>query len=380
MQNKSLNANSNGHMYTPMSQIDKIVERSIASGGYPGAVILASHQNEIIYQGVFGNLRVKPDVAAMQFDTIFDLASLTKVIVTTTAIMQLAEKGKLTINDLAHSYWPEFSGHNKENITIKELLTHTAGFPAIVPRSHLSNKEEVLRWVERSELVFTPNTHFIYSDIGFLTLGYIVERITNQSLDHYAQEYIFGPLGMHDTKFLPPIELLDRIAPTECINGHLRWGTVHNPTATAMGGVSGLAGLFSTIHDLGIFLDCLLAGGRVPDKQATQSSYQYILLPSSVKEMTTVQSPATIPEKRGLGWDINSIPHGGGRGKLFSPYAFGHTGFTGTSMWVDPITNSWLIILTSRLHPVYDPNAKQIYEDRSAIADIIAGNVERVVK
>lgn len=375
MNNKSFNSNPDDHLPPSLSQIDKIVHRSIMSGGYPGAVVLASHKGKIIYQGIFGNRRIEPDIAAMQFDTIFDLASLTKVVVTTTAIMQLVEQDRITLNASLHSYWPEFSGHGKEDITIKELLTHTAGFPAIVPRSRLSNKEDILKWVAQSELSFIPNTHFLYSDIGFLTLGYLVERITGQSLDYYAKEYIFSPLGMYDTQFLPPSTLLDRIAPTEIINGHLRWGTVHDPTATAMGGVSGLAGLFSTIRDLGVFLDCILASGRVPDQYADQGSSRHILLPSSVQEMTTVQTPSIIPEKRGLGWDIHSMPYDGGRGKLLSPYAFGHTGFTGTSMWVDPVTTSWVIILTSRIHPVYHPNDKHIFEDRSAIADIVAGNV-----
>ncbi|WP_419241350.1 serine hydrolase domain-containing protein [Cardinium endosymbiont of Nabis limbatus] len=380
MQHKSFHSNSSDYIHPPLNQIDKIVSRSIASGSYPGAVIWASHQGKIIYQGIFGNRRVEPDVAGMQFDTIFDLASLTKVVVTTTAIMQLVEQEKITLHAPLHSYWPAFSGHGKENITIKELLTHTAGFPAIVPKSKLSNKENILKWVAQSELSFIPNTHFLYSDIGLLALGYLVERITGQSLDHYAQAYIFGPLGMYDTQFLPPATLRDRIAPTEMINGHLRRGTVHDPTATAMGGVSGLAGLFSTARDLGVFLDCILAGGRIPDQYADQASPRHILLPSSVQQMTTVQTPAIIPEKRGLGWDIHSMPYDGGRGKLFSPYAFGHTGFTGTSMWVDPVTTSWVIILTSRVHPVYHPNDTQLFKDRSAIADIIAGNIGNIVK
>lgn len=363
IKDKSPNLNLVYYLSQTMNQIEKIVQSSIESRGYPGAVVLASHQKQIIYKGIFGNCRVEPDVATMQFDTIFDLASLTKVIVTTTAIMQLVEKRKLVLSVPINNYWPEFSGHGKEKITIKDLLTHISGFPAEVPVSNLSSKKEILKWVEQSQLSFEPGTRFLYSDIGFLVLGYLVELVANQSLDCYAQEYIFGPLDMRDTCFLPYSTLLDRIAPTERINGCLRWGTVHDPTAHAMGGVSGLAGLFSTISDLAVFLDCLLEGGG------------NILLPSSVEQMRTVQTPSTISEKRGLGWDIHSMPYNGGRGKLFSLDAFGHTGFTGTSMWVDPVTKCWVIILTSRLHPIYNPNAKQIFEDRSAIADIIASNL-----
>lgn len=351
---------------TPLNQIDTVVEHAISKEVYPGAVVWASHKGVPIYQKAFGNRRIDPDIAPMCLDTIFDVASLTKVVVTTTAIMQLIEQGKIRLDQRLSTLWPEFTGHGKEAITIQDLLTHTAGFQPCPPRT-LKNKAEVLQWIAQSELNDQPGSHFIYDDISFAALGYLIERITRQPLNEYAQKCIFDPLEMKESMFLPSTSLLDRIAPTERINGVLHWGMVHDPTTAAMGGVAGVAGLFSTACDLGIFLDCILEEGRIPGKQ------QNLLYPHTIQQMTKVQTPSTIPEKRGLGWDICSMPFGGGRSELFSPNAFGHTGFTGTSMWADPETKSWVILLANRVHPIYKPDDKQIFKDRVAIADVVAG-------
>lgn len=354
------------------------VENSIAEGYYPGAVILAAHNGQIIYRGVFGNRRILPTIAPMRFDTIFDLASLTKPIVTTTAVMQLVEQGKLSLDAPVAQYWPAFASHGKSGITIRELLTHTSGIsdPTLpsrlslllpvsqyIPAISVYGKAALLRYIAQFKPPYPPNTSFIYSDFNFIVLGYLVERISGEPLDQYAQQHIFNPLGMKDSYFLPPSLLQDRIAPTQTINGKLRWGEVHDDKAYLMGGVAGMAGLFSDANDIGIFAQTLLQHGRI-----SAGAPDYLLSPATVTQMTMPQTPAYIKQTRGLGWDIDS--KFSARGSVFSTHSFGHTGWTGTSIWIDPASQTWLIILTSRTHPSpASPN--KLLQDRKAIADMV---------
>lgn len=358
----------------PLQNIAPLVENAIATGYYPGAVILAAHKGQIIYRGVFGNRRIVPDVAPMRFDTIFDVASLTKVVATTTAVMQLVEQKKLNLNDPVARYWPAFAAQGKSKVTVRELLTHTSGLQEDIPSPELKEilhtdggpikpwqgKNAALAEIAQIKLIHAPGTAFTYSDLNFIVLSYLVELRSGEPFAQYTQRHIFQPLGMRATGFLPAASLRDRIAPTEIVAGKLRWGEVHDPTVHLMDGVSGMAGLFSDAEDLGIFAQTLLNGGAD------------ILRPGTIKTMSKRQTPRKVPVSYGLGWDKSSehTPCGA----LCSTAAYGHTGFTGTSLLIDPKTQTWLIILTSRTHPLPAENNRLIL-DRRAIADRVAASV-----
>lgn len=387
-----------------LGYIAPLVERAIARGAFPGAVILAAHRGQIIYQGVFGSRRILPNVAPMRYNTIFDLASLTKVIATTPAVMQLLEEGRLRLDAPVARYWPAFARHGKGALTIRELMTHFSGLPPDIPSPVLLEllhlppthfpgwpKHQKVnqpwhglaaakRLIEQARLIHPPGKKFVYSDINFIVMGYLVQRLTGEPLNVYDQKHLFGPLGMRDTMFQPPAALRDRIAPTQVINGSLRWGTVHDPTAAAMGGVSGMAGLFSDAHDLGLYAQMLLNGGvlNVRRQRGGQADYRRtrILGPLTVLKMTTPQSPAGNPDLRGLGWDVDSSFTN--RGELFPYGSYGHTGWTGTSIWIDPYTQSYLIILTSRCHPQPLPGSDPLIRLRLRIANIVAASLDEV--
>jgi CubicO group peptidase (beta-lactamase class C family) len=301
-----------------LRHIAPIVQSSIDNGEYPGAVVLAGHRGHIIYRGVFGNRRVEPSVAPMKFNTVFDVASLTKVLVTTPAIMQLVEEGELELDAPVALYWPAFAQNGKSNITVRELLTHSSGLPPDLPDPgpYVIGEAETLHQVEHIRPNHAPGTNFTYSDINFIALGHLVEIISGESLKHYAEQHIFSPLGLKDTRYLPGSALRDRIAPTQFIRGQLRWGQVNDPTTYAMAGVSGAAGLFSNASDIGTYAQCLLNGGRVSSKKGGK---RYLLGPLSVLKMVSVQTPMSFSQIRGLGWDIDS-PYSN-RGVLF-PRAF----------------------------------------------------------
>jgi len=328
-----------------LKNIAPIVEKSIYAGNYPGAVVLVSHRGKIIYRGVFGNRRILPSIAPMQFDTIFDIASLTKVVATTPAIMQLIEQNKLELDAPVAKYWPAFGIKDKNNITVRELLTHTSGLQADLDVA--ANDKHVLEKITKIKLLHSPGEKFIYSDINFIVLAHLVEIITHQSFDHYVQTHIFDILNMQHTRFLPPTKWRNQIAPTEIIEKKLYWGKVLDPMAQSLGGVAGNAGVFSTANDLGIYAQCLLNGGKYQKNEATKPVY--LLGPLTILKMITPQTPANIKEVRGLGWDIDS-PYEN-RGVLLPAQSFGHSGYTGTSLWIDPTTETWIIILTSRTHP-----------------------------
>jgi len=353
-----------------LKNIAPLVQKSIADGKYPGAVVLVSHRGQIIYRGVFGSRRILPNPAPMTFNTIFDLASLTKVVATTPAVMQLVEEGKLELDTPIKKYWPAFSAQGKEAITVRELLTHTSGLPADIA-SPAYGEAKVLQQIVQLKLQHPAGTHYEYSDLNFIVLAYLVERISNEPFAVYTQKHVFNVLGMSDTSFLPKRALRARIAPTEIIDHQLRWGVVQDPMAYAMGGVSGNAGLFSTARDLGIYAQCLLNSGRVSSTNSIQKP-GYLLGPLTVLKMTTSQTSEPLIGERALGWDMDSTYSN--RGLLFPIRSYGHTGWTGTSIWIDPVTQTWIIILTSRTHPMTAP-INQIAEDRRTIATIIAASI-----
>ena len=367
-----------------LNNIAPLVEKSIAEGAYPGAVILASHHGHIIYRGVFGNSRIQPDIAPMHYDTIFDIASLTKVLVTAPAVMQLVEKGKLELDAPVAKYWPAFGANGKSEITIRDLLTHTSRLVADItdPKHPTSNpswhgEASALAQIAQLKLSNVPEHTFVYSDVNFIVLGYLVEIVSGQPLNKYAEDHIFKPLNMTSTFYLPDESLRNRIAPTEIIEKQLRWGQAHDASAYAMDGVAGDAGVFSDAGDLGIYAQCMLNDGRLPhvadDTKKKKSGY--LLGPLTILKMTTPQSPLNSADIRGLGWDIDSIYSS--RGELFPIRSYGHTGWTGTSIWIDPVTQTYLIILTSRTHPT-SPTNNALIHDRRVIADIVAASLTDV--
>jgi CubicO group peptidase (beta-lactamase class C family) len=283
---------------------------------------------------------MEPREELMSEDTIFDAASLTKVIATTTAVMQLIEQGKLELDAPASRWLPEFVGKGKEAITVRHLLTHTSGLRAGLPPSPAwAGADAARRLVWAQSLPDAPGTVHRYSDINFIVLGWLVEAASGRPLNEYCRAHIFEPLQMRDTAFLPPPEVTVRIAPTTL--GTPR-GVVHDPTARRMGGVAGSAGLFTTAPDLARFCRMMLASGELDGAR--------ILKHETVQLMTSVQIPPGIIVRRRLGWDIDS-PYAGPRGAHFPIGSYGHTGWTGGSLWIDPFSQTFLILLSNRNHP-----------------------------
>lgn len=344
--------------------IAPIVEAAVKAGKIPGAVVLIGHDGRVVYREAFGQSSLVPERRPMTVGTIFDLASMTKVVATTTAVMQLVEQGKIVLTAPVSDYWPDFKQNGKGLVTIRELMTHYSGLP---PDLNLqpawTGYDTAMRMIVATKLIAPPGTRFIYSDINFETLGEIVRRVSGETLDVYCAEHIFAPLGMHDTTFTPSASLRPRIAPTQYVHGNqgpVLWGVVHDPTSRYMGGVAGHAGLFSTADDLSIFAQMLLNGGTYKGVR--------ILSPLSIEKMTEPQTPPNVMVLRGLGWDIDS-PFASNRGELFDVGSYGHTGFTGTSIWIDPVTKTYVIVLTNRVHP---DGKGEVIAVRTAIATLVA--------
>ena len=329
-----------------LAPIAGIVEEAIRADRIPGAVVVIGNLGKVVYCRAFGHRAIEPEKLPMTVDTIFDVSSLTKVIATTTALMQLMEKGKLGIEDPVAKYWPEFKVNGKKEITVRELLTHYSGLrPDLDLKPKWSGYNTALRMIVAEKPISPPGTRFVYSDINFAILGELVHRLSGRPLDMYCAEHVFKPLGMKDTGFKPSPALHGRIAPTRYRrgkSGKILWGEVHDPTAYNMGGVAGHAGLFSTAADLSVFAQTLLDGGRHKGVR--------ILSQLTVEKMTTPQSPPNKMVLRGLGWDIDS-PFASNRGGLFPVGSYGHTGFTGVSIWIDPVSETYIILLTNRVHP-----------------------------
>ena len=322
---------------TGFAALDAIVKNAMTAGNIPGAVLVVGHNGTIAYRKAYGNRTVGQNAEPMTVDTIFDLASLTKVIATTTCIMRLEQLGQIKLNDPVAKYIPDFAQSGKDDITIRMLLTHYSGLPADLDlKTPWNGLQEGYTRANAAKLVNPPGSTFLYSDVGFVVLGELVQKVSGMPLDQYAQQYVFGPLGMTATHFNPPMSAASHTAPTQRDEhtGQTLRGSVHDPTARQMGGVAGDAGIFSTADDVAKFAECILNGGAP------------ILSPLIVEKMTTPQQPANMPNVRGLGWDIDS-PFSSTRGELLPVGSFGHTGFTGTSLWIDPTTNTYIILLTN---------------------------------
>ena len=322
-----------------LAVLDPIINDAIAQQQIPGAVVVIGHDGQVVYRKAYGSRAIEPRREAMTLDTVFDCASLTKVMATTMAVMQLWEQGKFRMNDPVAKYLPEFAQNEKQDITIRQLLVHYAGLaPDIDLTKPWEGKEAAYRMSFEEVPERAPGSAFVYSDTNFIVLGALVERLSGESLDQYAAKHVFGPLGMKETRFLPPSSWESRIAPTEeDENHHLLRGVVHDPRARRMGGVAGHAGVFSTADDLAIFAQALLDGGRG------------VLTSATVAKMTAPQQPVNATALRGFGWDIDS-PLSTNRGELLPVGGYGHTGFTGTSLWIDPATNTYIVLMTNAVH------------------------------
>jgi uncharacterized protein YbbC (DUF1343 family)/CubicO group peptidase (beta-lactamase class C family) len=343
-----------------------VIEQAIREGNIPGAVLVVGHDGRVIYRKAYGSRALEPRREAMTINTVFDVASLTKVIATTTAVMQLVEQGKVRLNDPVAKYLPEFAQNGKEDITVRQLLTHYSGLgPDLDLKTPWEGKETAYRMAFAETLQDPPGSKFTYSDINFIVLGALVERVSGATLDEYATRHIFVPLKMLRTRFVPPTAKragwIESIAPTQYDeNEHMLRGVVHDPTVRRMGGVAGQAGLFSTGDDLARFAQALLDGGGG------------ILSALSVEKMTTPEQPPSAAVLRGFGWDIDS-PFSSNRGDLLPVGSYGHTGFTGTSMWIDPVTQSFIILLTNAVHPRGQSNAIAL---RSKVATAVAASLQ----
>ena len=358
-----------------LARIDELVRDAIAARATPGAVVVVGRGDQTLYEKAFGSRATVPADEPMTLDTVFDLASLTKVVATTTAVMTLVEEGRLRLNDTVASHLPGFERYGKGGIQIRHLLTHVSGLRPDVDLHPWTGYDAAIELAKDEVATAAPGETFVYSDINFFLLGDIVSRIAGQSLDAYLKARVFGPLGMTETGFLPPKALLPRIAPTERCADQDAWpckrpdaaplrGVVHDPTARRMGGIAGHAGLFGTARDLKLFARMLLGKGRLGNTR--------VLSAASVEAMTSKQTPAAMAANRGFGWDIDT-QFSSNRGDLFPVgTTYGHTGFTGTSLWNDPTSNSYVIFLSSRLHP---DGTGDVTPLRSRIATVAAAAI-----
>ncbi len=351
-----------------LDRIDAAVNQAIDKGDLPGAVVLVVHRGHVIFRKAYGQRSKQPEAVAMTADTVFDLASLTKPMATATSVMLLVEQGKLSVSDPVAKYLPGFAAKGKDKITVEQLLLHTSGLlPDNALADYKDGKKKAFERIFDLEPQTEPGTRFTYSDVNYIVLGELVEQVSGTPLNEFAQKYIYKPLGMTETGFKPPGSLKERIAPTEQREGHWMVGEVHDPRAYLLGGVAGHAGLFSTVDDLAVFAQMLLNGGTYRG--------QRILSPLTVRAMTT---PREVPKGlRAYGWDVQTS-YSSNRGELFKPGSgFGHTGFTGTSLWLDPDSETAVIFLSNRVHPEAKGNVNRV---RGQVATLAAAALGKVGK
>ncbi len=364
-----------------LTLIDSAVEQEIAARQLPGAVVLVAREGKVLWRKAYGARAVEPAREAMTANTIFDIASLTKVVATATSIMILVERGKVRLSDPLSQYIPEIKGGGRERITIELLLTHRSGYaPDFDLKERWTGYDEGIKRLIREPLRNPPGERFVYSDIGYIALGEVVRRAGGLPLDEFAHRNIFQPLGMRDTGFRPGSLRRNRIAPTEKRKGQLsylgdkpqvsdaegeKWlrGEVHDPTSYRMNGVAGHAGLFSTVDDLAVFCQMILNSGSYRGVR--------IIAPLTVMEMVRPRLVSEAGWTRGLGWDVHSS-FSTNRGDLFPLGSFGHTGFTGTSLWIDPATKMFVVFLSNRVHPDGKGDVAAL---RGKVASIAAGSV-----
>ena len=358
-------------------QIDDAIDDAIDAHKLPGAVFHLEH-GDAVYEQAYGHLTYEPDAADVTTSTVFDAASLTKVLATAPSVLILAEQGRIGLDDKLVKYFPECGNGGKETITIRQLLTHSSGLPAGLPKEPAWTGRAAAHKLACAQAVtHAPGTHFRYSDVNYILLGQIVEQVTGTPLDDYAQAHVFAPLRMQNTGYLP-LRRADAgtIAPTQVgqdggkgahgdlAPGELLRGVVHDPTVRRMGGVAGSAGVFTTVGDVARFARMVLAGGVLDGVR--------ILSPHSVTLLTTVQSPSGLAQ-RGLGMDIDSPYAKRPRGSVYPVGSYGHTGFTGCVLWIDPHSKSFYVLLSNRVYPDDKSNVLDLYSRLGTLAAQAAG-------
>ena len=351
-----------------LARIDALVEEAIGRSELPGAVVLVGRGDRVALRRAWGSRAVEPEREPMTADTIFDVASLTKVVATAPAILMLVEEGRVRLADPVVRYLPDFApeGGDRAKVTVEELLVHRAGFLPDDPLElYTGTPEEIFARKFRQPLARPPGTAFVYSDVGYEVLGELVRRVSGRPLDAFARERIFAPLGMRETTFLPLAHGLPsaRIAPTERRGDRWMRGEVHDPRAFALGGVAGHAGVFSTADDLARFCRTILAGGKLGGVR--------ILSPLGVDALTRPRYFGDA-DVRALGFDVETA-YAKNRGDLFPPGSFGHTGFTGTSLWLDPSSGTYVVFLSNRVHPDGKGDVGRL---RGVVASVVAAALE----
>ncbi|HYW49783.1 MAG TPA: serine hydrolase domain-containing protein, partial [Gemmatimonadaceae bacterium] len=347
-----------------LDAITRVVRRGISEGGFPGAAVVVGRRGSAVYSEGFGRIGWGAESPVVSPDrSVYDLASLTKVIGTTTAIMLLYDEGRIKLDDRVSTFFPEFTGGMREQITIRQLLTHRSGLPAGRDLWRLAwSPADAQRLVLETQLVSAPGTQYIYSDLGADILGFVAERASGRKLDELLQEKVFTPLGMTDTWYKVPASVRSRTAPTATmsVRGYSLQGDVHDENAHALGGVAGHAGLFSTAGDLSVFATMMLNRG--------------VYLGTRIISDTTVERfTARTAGSRALGWDTCAGHTGVGCGRFMSPRAYGHTGFTGTSIWIDPERDMFVVLLTNRVFESRARRPERVISDvRADLADASA--------
>ena len=362
-----------------LEAVDAIVQKGVEARAFPGGVLAVGRDGVLAHLRAFGRLSYDPGAAEVAPDTIYDMASLTKVVVTTTLSMILVDEGKLDLDDRVHSWFPAFAGPAKEQVTVRHLLTHSGGLQWWAPLyKEVQGQAAYLERIVAMDLAYEPGTKSVYSDLGIVLLGAILERVSGTPFEELAQRRVLGPLDMKDARYRPPAALLPRIAPTENDpwRGRVVRGEVHDENAFALGGVAPHAGLFATAPDLAHLAQMLLDRGSFAGRR---------IVSRATVELFTER--AGVPgSSRALGWDTpadesgrrSSTPGQPGyssAGSLLSPRSFGHTGFTGTSLWMDPERGLYVILLTNRVHPTRENNG--IREVRAQVADAAVRALDR---
>lgn len=376
---RSASAAPRGFRSGGLEAVDAIVEAAVGARAFPGGVLAVGRDGALVHLRAFGRLSYDPGAAEVATDTLYDLASLTKVVVTTTLSMILVDEGKLDLDARVHAFFPAFSGPAKERVTVRHLLTHSGGLQWWAPLyKEVQGKTAYLGRIVAMDLAFDPGAKTVYSDLGIILLGDILERVSGTGFEDLARQRVLQPLAMKDSRYRPPASLLDRIAPTENDpwRGRVVRGEVHDENALALGGVAPHAGLFSTAPDLAHLAQALLDGGSFGGRR---------IVSRATVELFTERAGIPV-SSRALGWDTptdesgqrSSTPGQPGyssAGSLFSARSFGHTGFTGTSMWMDPERELYVILLTNRVHPTRDNN--KIRDTRAQVADAVVRALDR---
>ena len=358
-----------------LAYLDQIIGEALQRKDFPGAVLLVTRKGRMVYKKAFGESQWLPGPKPMSGDMIFDMASVTKPVATATSVMILVERGKVRLWDKVKTYVPDFTVYLQEkgvpgdDARLWHLLTHTSGLPPYTDPKEVEKKygnpcstEDLVKVISQIPKESPPGKQFTYSCLNYITLAWIVKKVTGQTIAEFAAENIFRPLGMSRTFYNPPPQFLPLCVPTQVVDGSPLRGIVHDPLARLQGGVSGNAGLFSTADDLAVFAQMMLNGGEWNGVR--------ILSPLTVERMTEV-FPKVADSGRGLGWDFTS-DYGTVRGDLFSYGSYGHSGYTGTSIWIDPETKTAVIFLTNRIHP---DDKGEIIAMRSKVANVVAASI-----